>query len=257
MNEEWLREKYETEKLSMAAIAILANCSTPTIQNHLRKFSIPTRSVAQALTGRKLSEYHKAKVLINITQANQKKHLNGVTEEEKTRLAAIRPSRTGQTHSEDTKTKISKSHLGKVMSENSRKRMSEARMGRYSGKKHPLYGQSRKDMKGEKNPNWNGGTTALNKQIRASIPYKQWRQSCFERDGYICQFCGQKGGSLQVDHITTYASLIARNEIKTIEMATNCQELWNVGNGRTLCVDCHKKTETYGRPKKECEVKEK
>lgn len=143
-----------------------------------------------------------------------------------------------------------KAHLGKTISQETRVRMSESAKKRYTTQPHPLLGKERLDMLGEHNPNWNGGTTLLNKQIRATIAYKQWRKSCFERDGYVCQFCRQKGGILQVDHITTYANLIAENKIKTVEMAIDCQKLWDVGNGRTLCVDCHKKTETYGRPKK-------
>lgn len=27
-------------------------------------------------------------------------------------------------------------------------------------------------------------------------------------------------------------------------------DLWDINNGRTLCVDCHKKTETYGHKTK-------
>jgi len=33
------------------------------------------------------------------------------------------------------------------------------------------------------------------------------------------------------------------------EEALSCDELWNINNGRTLCIGCHKKTDTYGRPK--------
>lgn len=29
------------------------------------------------------------------------------------------------------------------------------------------------------------------------------------------------------------------------EDAINCEELWSINNGRTLCIDCHKKTNTY------------
>lgn len=30
------------------------------------------------------------------------------------------------------------------------------------------------------------------------------------------------------------------NNIKTLEDAENCEELWNINNGRTLCRNCHR-----------------
>lgn len=247
---EWLNQKYVVEGLSMAAIAKLAGCSTPTIQNYLRKFGIPTRSVSQALTGRRLSEKHKTKVIQNVIKANEERRLNGVSEEEKVRLAAIRPTMTGKCHSEVTKAKMRKVRQGKKISEESKRKISEARVGKYAGSNHPLYGQTREDMKGENNPNWNGGVTTLYKQIRETIQYKQWRKACFERDDYTCKFCGQRGGDLHVDHITTYASIIAKCQIISVEETIGCTELWDVGNGRTLCITCHRNTDTYGRPQK-------
>ena len=34
-------------------------------------------------------------------------------------------------------------------------------------------------------------------------------------------------------------------QIKTFEQALNCAELWDINNGRTLCKECHKKTDNY------------
>lgn len=75
------------------------------------------------------------------------------------------------------------------------------------------------------------------KSPRPRYENSQWRKAVFERDNYTCQFCGQRGGSLQADHILPYHS---HTEVR-----------WSLDNGRTLCVSCHKKTPTYGRPKKE------
>lgn len=253
MNKEWLEQKYTIEKLSLAAIAKEANCSAPTIKNYFKKYNIQTRSISDALKGRKLSKEHSEKVKQNIIKANLNKHLNGVSKEEAERLKQIRPNRTGLIHSDETKEKMRQKALGRKNSEEAKRKMSQTRKNnqKYSGENHPLYGVSREDIKGENNPNWNGGVTSIYKQIRESIPYKQWRAACFEKDGYVCQFCGQRGGNLQVDHKKMFSLIVKENNINNLDDANSCKELWDISNGRTLCVTCHKNTDTYGsRPSK-------
>ena len=88
------------------------------------------------------------------------------------------------------------------------------------------------EMRGEKNSNWKGGVTPIYKKIRESFEYEEWRTKVFERDLYTCQFCGQIGGYLNADHIKSFASY---PDLR-----------FELSNGRTLCVPCHKKTFTYG-----------
>lgn len=87
---------------------------------------------------------------------------------------------------------------------------------------------------GSKNSKWKGGITPINEKIRKSIEYREWRMSVFERDKFTCQGqgCGQVGGDLQVDHIKPFAFF---PELR-----------FKVSNGRTLCIPCHRKTDTYG-----------
>lgn len=89
---------------------------------------------------------------------------------------------------------------------------------------------------GEKHPNWKGGYVKhLDKRIRKSLEYRLWRKSVFERDNYTCVWCGKRGCKLNADHIKPFAFF---PELR-----------FAIDNGRTLCVECHKTTETYGRPK--------
>lgn len=91
----------------------------------------------------------------------------------------------------------------------------------------------RSALKGEKNPNWKGGITPVNKAIRSSFEYKEWRKSVFSRDDWTCQECGLRGDKvyLHADHIKPFAYF---PELRL-----------DLSNGRTLCVDCHKKTDSY------------
>lgn len=94
--------------------------------------------------------------------------------------------------------------------------------------------------KGERNPAWKGGISPLETRIRRSFKYRQWRSDVFTRDNFICQECGDsKGGNLEAHHIESFAEIIHRNKIKTLEQALACEELWNINNGITFCKDCH------------------
>lgn len=98
-------------------------------------------------------------------------------------------------------------------------------------------------MTGENNVNWKGGITPINMQIRQSSEYKDWRTEVFKRDNYTCQDCGSRGVTLHADHIKPFAYF---PELRLV-----------IDNGRTLCVGCHRNTNTYGiKAKKQYERKQ-
>lgn len=107
-----------------------------------------------------------------------------------------------------------------------------------------------KGKSGEGTSNWKGGTTPLGQSIRSLNCYKKWREAIFQRDNWTCQHCGtrcQKGNKviIHADHIKPFYKILEENKIKSVEQAKQCKELWDVNNGRTLCILCHKQTSSY------------
>lgn len=179
----------------------------------------------------------------------------------------MREKRLGKSMSLEARLKISVASKGKIMSREARRRMSVAKTGKPSGrlgigmgeafkearrlsqlgKKHSLATRlkmresHRGKHSGENNPFWRGGISEENHRIRQSIEYRNWREAVFARDKYTCLNCKLRGGwnvelkrriVLNADHIQPF-SLYP-------------QLRFDLTNGRTLCEECHRKTETWG-----------
>lgn len=126
----------------------------------------------------------------------------------------------GVPRTEEVKKKISAGNTGKVRTEETKKQISET-----------LTGKPQIWHRGENNHFWKGGVTKKNRAIRMSLEYKNWRRQVYERDDYTCQECKVRGGKLNADHIKPFSIYI---ELR-----------FDVNNGRTLCEECHRKTETF------------
>jgi hypothetical protein len=105
---------------------------------------------------------------------------------------------------------------------------------------------------GDKSGNWKGGVTELGAAIRTMTMYREAQNKCLKRDDYTCQRCGTRSKKglkvyLNCHHKKPFYKILEENKITTIEEAKNCYELWDVSNLETLCVRCHKKTESYLR----------
>ena len=93
----------------------------------------------------------------------------------------------------------------------------------------------RETMRRENHWNWKGGIDSESHRLRNSFEYKLWRKSVFERDNYTCIWCGaNKSETLNADHIKPFSLF---PELR-----------FAIDNGRTLCVDCHKTTDSYLNP---------
>lgn len=173
--------------------------------------------------------------------------------------------------SKEWREKIGKAHKGKVLSEKTRQKIRQSKLGhkqspeqiakrvaKNKGQKRSLETRlrmsesakrtfietERTGIRGEKNYRWKGGITPENVKVRTSTEYVSWRKSVYRRDGYACVLCNAKGGwckkqkrniVLNADHIKSFA--------KYPELR------FELSNGRTLCFDCHKETDTFGNKK--------
>lgn len=95
------------------------------------------------------------------------------------------------------------------------------------------------------------GITSILRLARGQKLSTQWREDVFRRDNFTCRDCGVRSGCgktvvLNADHVKPLATIIFEKNVKTIEDLMACKEIWDINNGRTLCVDCHKKTPTFG-----------
>lgn len=205
------------------------------------KFSKETREKMRvSATGRIFSEG--AKLKMRLAKLGKKRSKESIRK-------SVR-SRKGYRHSEETIEKIRKGNFnnpgkrarrgkdnpcyGTHPSRETLKKLSES----HKGKKFSIETIIKKSeaQKGEKGSNWQGGKTKSHFIVRGSFKYRLWRKKVFERDGYTCVLCGDdKGGNLNADHIKQFAFY---PELR-----------FEVSNGRTLCVSCHRKTDTYARRK--------
>jgi hypothetical protein len=175
--------------------------------------------------GEKMSKEQKEKIgkANSISLLGKKSWNSGLTKEKDSRVDYDRPTA--------FKKGIETWNKGKKMTYdvwNKGKKLSEAHRKSLKGK--------RPRASGKNNHNWKGGITEENNKIRTSFEYKLWRTAVFERDKYTCIWCGVKSGNgkavvLHADHIRPFAYY---PELR-----------FAIDNGRTLCVDCHKTTDTY------------
>lgn len=144
-----------------------------------------------------------------------------------------------QKHSQETIEKIRIAAFGRKHTNSELRKMSESQLGK---KRKPLTLEHREKLRvafsGKNTHLWKGGVTSVNQLIRTSFQYRAWRISVFKRDNYSCTKCGKRSGNgravvLHADHIKPFAFF---PELR-----------FELSNGRTLCIECHRKTETYAR----------
>lgn len=140
----------------------------------------------------------------------------------------------GYKASDETKEKLRKLHLGKPLAQEVKDKI--VKTMKLKGIKPALHYVAY----GSDNKSWKGGVSKFNKTERQLLmekpEYIQWRKQIFERDDYVCQICFIKGNRLNADHIKSWAEF---PELR-----------YKLNNGRTLCENCHRQTDTYGNRNK-------
>uniref|UniRef100_A0A6M3KFA5 Uncharacterized protein n=1 Tax=viral metagenome TaxID=1070528 RepID=A0A6M3KFA5_9ZZZZ len=120
----------------------------------------------------------------------------------------------------------------------------------------------KKYYRGEISSSWKGGRSKIEKYIRSLPEYRKWRKSVFERDNYTCIKCGvrsKKGkkvyleahhnrffSKILLDFMKKYNELDFMKDLKTLtNNVINYFPFWDINNGITLCVDCHRKNNLH------------
>ena len=149
----------------------------------------------------------------------------------------------GRKMTEETKRKLFAGRDKFVYSKDVRKKMSQIKLEQFANGIQPwnkgktgLYGEAqlariteanRKNVRyGIESHNWKGGVSKVHQKLRSSPEYQAWRTDILKRDDYRCMDCGERGGTLQADHIFSFAKY-PRLRLDPL-------------NGQTLCKDCHK-----------------
>lgn len=91
-----------------------------------------------------------------------------------------------------------------------------------------LAGKPQYWMRGENHPNYKDGGVGYSERNKdmGRAEYKEWRRLVFVRDDFTCQICQDKGKRLHAHHIEQWSK--------------NAELRYEVNNGLTLCVECHR-----------------
>jgi hypothetical protein len=235
---DWLYQKYFIEKLSMKKIGNLIGSSMNTIRHRLKKYGFVIRKSTKHLEERK--------TIINKEDLYQR-YILGL--ESSTKIA--------------TAYKCSNTTVLKYLKEYGihARNGSEAKQGRLN----PAFNKPSKKRGVKLTPQQIAKNTAalprgkahfryknpedriepINNQIRNCQKSKDWKYSVLKRDNFCCVKCDSKE-DIEIDHIIPFSVIRDKNNIKSLEEALSCEELWDINNGRVLCLKCHKETESYG-----------
>lgn len=139
-------------------------------------------------------------------------------------------------------TQRNKDRVGIPLSEEHRRKIATANKGRQfclghkqspeHRRKLSEYWQKHREQHNHYKDGKGAERTSARHEDMARLDYRLWREAVFQRDNYTCRDCNCKGGDLHAHHVKTYAE---HPELR-----------YEVSNGETLCVECHRKRHSGG-----------
>lgn len=173
------------------------------------------RKISATLAGRSLSPEHRAK----LATAKRGCRLS------KAHKAKIGNAHRGMKRSEETCRRISAANKGQIQKPEAIAAMRAKLTGRKMSPEQRLH-HSSYSLRGDKHPRWKGGVSGENARTRQSVEGRLWREAVFARDNHTCQSCSKRGGELNAHHLKQFSEF---RELR-----------FDLGNGQTLCVPCHR-----------------
>lgn len=77
------------------------------------------------------------------------------------------------------------------------------------------------------------------KRIREMFEFRVWQYRILVRDSFTCVVCGRCEKNMNVHHIISVRNIVRNYNINTLKDALNCEILWDLHNGVSLCSKCH------------------
>ena len=79
----------------------------------------------------------------------------------------------------------------------------------------------------------------IEKKLRCRKKYRDWVKKVIKLNPKYK--CGNFGDCLEAHHKIKLINILYKNDIKTVEEALNCKEIWDLDNGLSICNVCHRK----------------
>lgn len=182
------------------------------------------RKMSLIMTGKKASLETREKLRMAHLGMKYGEERNRKLSETQKRIGNRPPSWKGKSHSEETR-KIMRVYKQRLFKERGYINTPETR----EKIRQTIISLN---LKGRNSPNWKEVKNKELSRLRGTAKYREWRKHVLQRDDYTCQKCGSKDKKLHTDH--------------ELPFALYPDLRFEILNGRVLCVDCHKGTNTYG-----------